>query len=332
MIASSGITRVMDNIIKKVLLSAVMGMMLLAGVVQAGETSKPLPSIVGPELYELYTDAHFFVTRVFVNGKALKLSNAEGNGSTRRGGYSFSGPMGYKNKLVLNGHLKAGKNEIKVVFEPSSIYDAAKKQDAEKLIRQNMFAHALIVRGRLVKGSLGVESYDLDQLVALPERKIKVLKNQLIRRLSIKDLEKQVSVVYQLDLLPTDKVFQADFDSCSLARDGPTNITAMLLLNDSPIRKITDNTGRLLSNVQKLMKPGANIFHLKVSSINKKVDRNYLKLYLECDLGSVIKKMGFPEEYSWVKFGDFFNKVFLPLVEIKFSRKGEYKADFNISY
>ncbi|HED33117.1 MAG TPA: hypothetical protein ENJ08_02720 [Gammaproteobacteria bacterium] len=328
MFAGSGITRVVGKIIKMfVLMGGV-----LSGAAQAGDAPLQLPSIVGPELYELYTDAQFFVTRVFVNGKALKPGNAEGNGSMRRRGYSFSGPMGYNNKLVLNGYMKAGKNEIKVVFEPSSIYEDAKKQDAEKFIRQDMFAHALIVRGRLSKGSLGVESYDLDQLVASPERKVKVLKNQLIRRLSIKDLEKPVSVIYQLDLLPADKIFQADFDSCSLSKDGPTNITAMLSLNGTPIRKITGSSGKLLSSVQKLMEPGANAFLLKVDSIDRKVDKNYLKLSLECDLDSAIKKIGFPGGYSGVRFGDFFNKIYLPLVKFDFSKKGEYKAGFNISY
>ncbi len=39
-----------------------------------------------PEHYEIFTDARFFVTRVSVNGNALKLSNDEGNGSTLLGG------------------------------------------------------------------------------------------------------------------------------------------------------------------------------------------------------------------------------------------------------
>jgi len=195
--------------------------------------------------------------------------------------------MGYQNKLVLNGQLKAGKNEIKVVFEPSSIYADALKQGGEKIIRQSMFAHVVLVRGRLTTGSLGVESYDLDKLIESTKGEVKILKNSLIRRLSVNDLESQVSVVYQLDLPATDRIFRADIDRCSLSKDGPTNISGTLFLNNSPIRKITGSSGRILSSIQKLMKPGDNVFHLKLDSINKvdandrKIERSFLKVSLD---------------------------------------------------
>jgi len=251
-----------------------------------------------------------------------------------RGGFSSSGPMGYQNKLILNGHLKAGNNEIKVVFESSSILENAREEGHEKQLIRDMYAHAVITRGRLNDSSFGIESYDLDQLILSPDIKAEVLENKLLRRFTEDKLSHEVSVVYQLELLKTDKVEQVDFSHCSLSLNSSSNFTATLLINDVPIRKIEDNSsnGSGLENFSGVIKQGTNVFTLKVASINKKEESNYLDLYLDCDLRPSMDKIDFLDEHKSLDFGDFFKSAYLPLAEFKFVEKGEYSESFDIEF
>ncbi len=302
---------------------------ILAESTQANPPPKQLPSIVGPNIYELYTDAKYFVTRVYVNDKELKLSNAEGNGSTRGRGYSFSGPMGYKNKLILNGHMKAGNNRIKVVFQASSILDDARKKDLQNMILRDMYAHALIVRGRLTRGSSGVESYDLDQLLLAPDSKVEVLKNTLLRRFNNDRLTEEVSVSYQFDLPETDSAFQTKLKNCSLSSSGFNGFNGLLTLNNKPVSEINGNSRRGIEYFGDIIKSGQNRFTLNVTLVKKDVKKNRLRIYLSCDLKPVIKKINFSQEHQSLDFGDFFKTVYVPLVNIEFIEKGEYSSDFN---
>ncbi|VAW61334.1 hypothetical protein MNBD_GAMMA09-725 [hydrothermal vent metagenome] len=302
----------------------------LAESAQANKSAIQLPSIVGPNIYELYTDAHYFVTRVYVNDKELKLSNAEGNGSTRGRGFSFSGPMGYQNKLILNGHMRTGLNRIKVVFQASSILDDARKEDIQNIVIRDMYAHALIVRGRLTTSSMGVESYDLDKLLQSEDLKVKVLKNQLLRRFNEKKLSQEVSVSYQFKLPVTEKALQVGMDSCSLSFDGYNDFKATLSLNGQPVKEIKGNSSRGVKYFSDVVKSGLNSFHLKVTSVKNKTEKNKIRLYLSCDLKSFIKKINFAKEHKSLDFGDFFKSVYVPLVNIEFTEKGEYSSDFNM--
>lgn len=305
-----------------------LGLVIIAESTLAANAVKQLPSIVGPGIYELYTDANYFVTHVYVNGIKRKLSNAKGNGSMARNGYGFSGPMGYENKLILNGYLRAGKNTINVVFEPSSILADARKQGVENMIIRDMFAHAVIVRGQLSKGSLGVESYNLDQLIMAPNLKAAVMKNKLLRRFTADKLSDEVSVSYEFDLHDNDKSIRSTIGDCSLSTRASNNFTATLMLNDKPVKWIKDNSSRGVENFSEAIKQGENIFKLNVASINKAAKKNSLYLYLECDLAQAINEIGFSPEHKRLDFGDFFKKVYLPLVTIEFVKKGEYVSNF----
>lgn len=294
----------------------------------ADNVTKQLPSIVGPNIYELYTDAKYFVTRVYVNGIERKLSNAEGNGMMSRHGYSFSGPMGYKNKLLLNGYMKAGKNSVKIVFEPSSILDNARKQSAENIIIRDMYAHAVIVRGQLAEDSSGVESYDLDQLMLAPNSKAEVKKNKLLRRFTEDKLAQEVSVSYEFDLPADDMAIQSSHENCSLSIKASNNFTATLMLNDKPVKGIEDNVSHGIENFSDAIKQGENTFKLNVSSINKAAEKNDLYLYLVCDMAQAIHEIGFAPEHERLDFGDFFKKVYVPLTTIEFTKKGEFSSSF----
>lgn len=291
------------------------------------DVPKQLPSIIGPNIYELYTDAKYFITHVFVNGMKRKLSNAEGGGMMSRKGYSFEGAMGYENKLLLNGYMKAGKNEIKVVFEPSGILQQAREQGAEKMIMGDMYGHVVITQGELNEGSFGVESYDLDQLIVTPERKAKVLTDQLLRRFNDEKLEAEVSVTFSIDVSDTDKALKASYGSLSI--NSSCNYTATLLLNDVPVKKIEDNSSSTLEEFFDVVKTGVNRLTLQVESINKKEDENTLYLYLESDIKSLFNEIGFPDGYSASDFGDFFSTVYVPITTFDFPEEGSYTSDFN---
>jgi hypothetical protein len=74
----------------------------------------PIPYVVGPELFRVYTDARLFRVRIIINGHAGHVANDGGDGAWRDDeiGVDVVGPLGYPNELNINGFLVPGKNQI----------------------------------------------------------------------------------------------------------------------------------------------------------------------------------------------------------------------------
>ncbi len=292
----------------------------------ASNHSKQVPSLVGPEIYELYTDAKFFITHVYINGNNHKLSNAEGNGAIIRNGYRFDGPTGYQNKLILNGFLKSGINEIRVEFEPSPILQQAVDQDVPDQVLRHMFAHVVVVRNQLNGGESGVDSYDLDLMILNKRSNVDILENRLLRRFDENRLKGEVSVVYELEIGTDSKVFNTQLSTCDLSMNSSSNYLGLLYLNDKPVIEFEDNSRRLLESFEDAVKHGKNTFRADITELGS--DGGRLNLYLKCDLGDIVKDMKFDDKYRDIRFGDFFDEVYVPLVDLEFDDKGIYNSDF----
>lgn len=302
--------------------------------------SKPvaIPSVVGQEVYELYTDAHLFITHVYINGSKRKLSNAEGNGSVSNGLYSISGAIGYQNKLVLNGFLQAGKNEIRVVFEPTPDLEdvLSSGERAETQAIRDMYAHAVLTRGQLSNSGSGIESYDLDELIELDDRQAQVLENKLLRRFDKEKISNEVSVSYELEIGSDEQVVKATKDKCSLTVDldgEESYFGGQLFINDVLIRTINGSGSTLEDEFMDHIKTGNNLVKLKVNELkgDKKQGPFELKLRMDCEMDEAAKGITFPEAYGRLRFGDFFDTVYVDLTSIEYHDTGEYQATFNFS-
>lgn len=292
-----------------------------------GTPSPKRPYMVGPELYEVHTDANLFVTHVFVNGHKLKLSNAEGNGSVRTEFYGVSGPTGYPNKAFLNAYLRPGDNEVKVVFD-SPLLEEVRGTEAEKAFIQDMYAHVVINTGQLTKGSLGTKSYYLDQLIAAPDRTAEIIKNALLRRFTEDQLSREVSVTQTITVGPKNAV-QVKPEDCDLDLSGFSNFRGMVLLNGAPVYEVDHfGSAQTLDRMKNLLKRGENIFEVKVTEV-REGETALVKLLLECDVSRAIKESNLAEDHQSIQFGSFFNKVRYPLVKIDIQKPGTYSSSFS---
>lgn len=310
------------------------GLFLSILAISACTTTKHIkpPQIVGPHIYELYTDAHFFITHVYVNGIKSKLSNAEGNGSIRKSGLRFSGAKGYPNKTLVNLGLNKGDNIIKVVYEPTPGLKKQKEQEARNIIIRDMYAHAVLTKGILKSGSFGVQSYDLDQLVNNKSHDIKIIGNKLLRRFNKDDLTKEVSITFKLTIPKTANIGYTKLNECDIDFRTSSNLSALVSLNGSLVRKITNNSGRIEGYFDKLVKKGENELTLNVISINKKADTNYIESYVSCDIKSAIKEVKFANKHQRLSFTDFFTHKRTTISRIEMPSAGVYTSTFKFSH
>jgi len=293
------------------------------------KTGEVRPYMIGPELYEIHTDAHLFATRVLVNGNEVKLGNALGNGSVTTNHYDVSGATGYPNKAYLNAFLQPGENEVKVIFD-SPLLEQVKGTDGEGAFISDMYAHVIINTGQLTEGSLGTKSYFLDQMIESPDRSAHILKDTLLRRFSTDSLTKEVSVVHTFNIAPEHAV-QVPIEECSIEVKDFSNYKGVLSLNGEPVYEITDyGSGTTLTDMKALLVPGENTLEVNVSSI-KDDETLSAELQLECQLGSAIESAGLPEAYRRLEFGTFFNRVYRSLVKINFDKPGKYSSAFYYS-
>jgi len=299
----------------------------MTSIVKANNTTHELPSMVGPDLYQLFTDAKLFITKVYVNDVERKLSNAEGGGSIRNENYRFSGATGYANTILLNGFLRSGNNKIKVVFEPSDILDKAREEGLDEVVIRDMYAHMVVVRGQLTEQSSGVRSYELDQLIASSGPDVDVLTDKLLRRFTKEKLEDEVSIVFELEVPASAKVIQTTMQQCEFKLNKSSNFSGTLMLNNTLIESIEDNRSREEAGMRTLIRSGENTFELNITSINKEAEENYLDVILSCSLRDIISGDEFSFRRS-MDFGDFFSDVHIPLVRFTFSEEGSYRRVF----
>jgi len=298
----------------KLFLSISLGL-IMGSMVQA-KSIPERPYVVGPELYEVHTDAQLFTTHLFVNGRLIKLSHSEDKG-------------GYSNKAYLNAFLKPGDNEIKVVFD-SPLLEKVRGTDKEIDFIRNMYAHVVINTGKLSTRAFSDSSYELDELIAAPHPNVNILKNVLLRRFKVKQLADEVSITHTINI-PSKKAFEVQPQSCDVELDSFSGFTGKLLLNGVPFLDVTTNGhGQILTDESNLIVIGENTFESYVIDLldNKP---SSAKLEITCDLKSAIAAAGIAKEYQYYDYGTFMRSFDLPLVEIKFDKPGKYKTNFYYS-
>lgn len=296
---------------------------------EANPIELKMPSIVGPNLYELYTDARLYVTHVYVNGVERELRNAAGNGMTYKNEHSFSGPMGYSNKTILNAYMHKGDNEIQVVFEPSSIITEIVNKGVQPLFIEDIFARALVVRGVLNKSSLGISTEDIDKLLVIDHPKADVLGDKLVKNISQERINEPVKIIFTINVPESEIEHRGQLQYCKGDFRASYNFTANLVLNGTPILHIENNKSTIIEPFNKIVQPLNNTLELQVLSINDTTKETYFEYYLNYEMEDIIKKIGLEPTYNYVSFGDFFNRLHLPLWTLTIDKEGNYKLSFD---
>ncbi len=288
-----------------------------------------MPSIVGPNLYELYTDARLYITRVYVNGVEKKLNNPGGYGMISVNGYAFSGSVGYNNRVVLNAYMHKGDNTIQVVFEPSPIIAEVLNKGVEPLFSEDVFARALIVRGALAEGSLGIPTEDLDKLLTINHPEAEVLGDKLVKNVSKEHINKPVKMIFTINVPENEMEHLGQLQYCEGDVTTSCNFTANLVLNGTPIMHIENNVSTRIEPFNTIVQPLNNTLELQVLSINDKTEESYFEYYLNYEMESIIKEIGLEPRYRYVSFGDFFNRLHLPLWTLPIDKEGSYEVSFD---
>jgi|LGVF01.2.fsa_nt_gb hypothetical protein len=259
------------------------------------------------------TDAGLYITRIYVNRVERKLSNAEGYGMRGRNGHIFSGPEGYHNKTILNSHMRKGDNEIKVVFEPSPIIADIINKDVQELFIEDIFARAVIVRGQLVESGLGISTENLDELLAIDRPKVNVLEDKLIKDISKDSMNSPKIVTFNITVPENETEHHGQIQSCKGEISSSYNFTGLLLLNNTPILSIENNTSSTLEPFDKIVVPLENTLELRVFSINNQAESSHFDYYVECYINDILEKASLKTKYPNASFGDFFDRLQFPL-------------------
>lgn len=301
------------------------------GIITQKKNTQDRPYIVGPKLYQIHTDAHFFRTRIIVNGIELELNNADGNGYSQTAEYSVNGPMGYPNTMYLNGYLSPGDNEIKVIFE-SPLLEQVRDSEGEIAFIRDMYAHVVLNTGTLTTGTSGVKSYVLDQLMNSSELDVDVviLEDILFRRLTAEIVNNEVSVTHNIHIAAEQSV-QVAANDCSFDLKSFSGYIGQASINGSPFLNIKGNgSATNLKSIDDLVLPGENTFEINATSIEEGKEISS-ELQMECELDSAIQKIGFPKKYEHYNFGSFFNKIYIPVAKVDFDKPGKYSVNFHYS-
>lgn len=233
---------------------------------EASKFELSLPYIVGPNIYELYTNAGFFITKVYINGIERKLSNPGGQAYTIINNESFSGPMGYYNNIPLNSHMREGKNTIKIVFEPSALIKEMIDKGLTRHLKNKIFAHAVITRGELKENSLGVPTKDLDKLIKENKNPVDILENNFIS-ISSSDT-KTITMDFNINTIVGEEEYRCQIQYCDGSITSSNNFTGELLLNGTPILHIDNNRSTTLQSLKDVLKPTDINLTLNISKIN----------------------------------------------------------------
>ena len=308
-----------------------MGIITTIGIIAQGKKTPERPYIVGPELYQIHTDAHFFRTRIIVNGVELELSNADGNGSSWTSDYNVSGATGYPNTMYLNGYLSPGDNEIKVIFE-SPLLEQVRGSEGEAAFVRDMYAHVVINTGELTQGTLGVESFVLDQLIDSlePDNDVAILKDVLFRRLTSEIVNNEISVTHTINIAAENSV-QVEANDCTFDLKSFSGYTGQAFVNGTAFLDIKGNgNATILKSIDDLILPGENTFEINATAIEDGREITS-ELRMKCDLDAATKEIAFPEKFERYDFGSFFNRMYIPIAKVDFDKPGVYSITFNHS-
>jgi hypothetical protein len=298
--------------------------------VSPGEVA--LPYLVGPEVYEIHTDARLYITRVSVNGRLLELGNAEGNGVWGDKEIRISGAIGYPNRTVFNGYLVPGKNEISVEFVPSPGISAYKDSE-EQLgrIASAMFSRVAVIRGPLGGMSGRMRSAELGAALAensktkrvdvLYQKKGKPTKREVLR-----------PVVYKFEVVlrPQDVAVRVKVDECEFdSKMKPQSIKGVVSLNGQPFQEVDRNQYTETASFRKALVSGKNTLGLQVESLDAPTSVVYV---LECDLEDAKKEAGLMEKYSSIWFGSFMDEMHVPFAQVAVDKPGRYEMPFELHF
>lgn len=321
---------------KRIFLTITAGLILLGvlaslGIIVQGKKAPERPYIVGPELYQIHTDAHFFRTRILVNGVELELNNADGNGSSWTNDYNVSGAMGYPNTMYLNGYLRPGDNEVKVIFE-SPLLDQVRGSEGEAAFIRDMYAHVVINTGELTRGTSGAKSFVLDQLMDSPEldADVEILKDVLFRRLTREIFNNEISVIHTINIA-AEKTVQVAANDCSFELKSFSGYTGQASVNGTAFLDVKGNgSATNLESLDELILAGENTFEINATAIEEGSEVTS-ELRMECDLDVATKEIGFPKKYEHYNFGSFFNNMYISVAKVDFNKPGIFSITFNYS-
>lgn len=290
-----------------------------------------LPYLVGPEVYEIHTDANLYSTRVEVNGRLLKLANAEGNGSWGDHEIRIQGPLGYPNRTMFNGYLVPGKNEVSVEFVPSP--EIVKYKDSsEQLARiaSHMSFRVAVLRGQLTETPGGMKSSELDAALAenSKSKQADVLYQKKGKPTRRGEALRSVIHKFTFRLSPKDNAVRVKVDECDFeTKMSPQSIKGVFSINGRPFQEVEQNQYTETASFRKALVPGKNTLTLQVESLTAPTAIVYS---FECDLENAKNGAGLLEKYSRLRFGTFFDKMESPFAELAVDKPGRYEISFQL--
>jgi len=314
---------------KQRLATIIAGALLISGFANAWEP-RQLPSLAGPNLYEVYTDASLYSTRVKVNGIVIPLANADGYGVMAQDGFYISGPTGYPNVAHLNGWMKAGVNHIEVEFIPSPPIEKYVDKPVLKKIARLMLSQVVIVRGQLNKARMGLESKELEAALQanLRTSSIDILFNKKLAGQRPEHVMDTVIYHYEIELPLGESAKQVSLAQCELDTTfSPYSFTGSLFLNGMPLRQVEYNRSRLQGELRESIKNGENEFVLEVDTIK---EDSSARLMLECDMRDLVVGYAMDSKYPLVGFGENSHIRRLPLLNLELGKAGIYKGSFDM--
>ena len=289
-----------------------------------------LPYVVGPELYQIYTNARFYDTVVTVNGHAIEYTNSGGDGSYvhSKFGISIDGALGYPNEASINGLLTPGANVITVEFVPNpeiAKYVGSPEQIAA--IIPEMFTRVMFVRGELTDFR-HTEERDLEALLAGNARtkRAEVLKNEKTKVKQAKDALRPVRHEFTLQTRKADKFEQVKIEECELEVDRePETLTASTYLDGRLLAKMDGDSLSDWEEIVQNAKPGTHPLSLEVESL---AGPSVVSYELSCDLDKAKQRAGLTSRGDIIgKFGNYV----LPVAKIEVNGPGSYGASFELA-
>jgi hypothetical protein len=288
----------------------------------------PIPYVVGPELFRVYTDARLFRVRIIINGHPGHVANDGGDGAWRDDeiGVDVVGPLGYPNLLNINGFLVPGKNQIVVEFSPNP--ELAKYQgspDVMAKIAATMFTRVIVTRGVLREDFGGIDEDELPEALAqnAKSKAAKILYNTR-KKVAPRDVLSPVRHEFSFQLTQADKIDRVKFEECKLrARRDPDTLTAKAYVNGVLLSTMENDYSSDKDGHNKAFRPGANAITLEVEALQAP---SRVAFRLDCDLEEAKKRSGLGKKYGRFSVGDLHDQVSFPVAEVKVDGPGSFGA------
>ena len=305
-------------------LSSTQGANLMAAPIQI-----ELPSAVGPHFYEIYTAAKYYSTTVYVDGRIVPLSNADGNGYFSQqfasGEFAMTGALGHDNRQVLNVRFLRPNSVVKVKFTPSVILQGLEERKLLSSFKEDIFAKAVLTRGRLnnTTTALNAKELGLEMNKAFTSNDVTVFMDQGFTGYKGEVVyEARVNFGYDDELKP------ATIEDCSLEwKSSPYSFQGTLALNGQRLNKISFDTATTEADYHGFIKPGENKLEIKVTALKEPAE---VSIYLSCNMENLLQEALNGQNIKFISFGDLFYSVHVPLVTFKLNKKGSFSEVFSI--